>query len=729
MAAMRLFFWLILIGIGGGGTAAIAADAPATTAPAAAAYPATPRGTVVETLFGVAVADPYRWLEDDRRSNAAVANWVTAQNAATRTYLDALPGRAAWARQLAVVQDYDRVGLPRKAGGRYFYLRGRGGAAQPKLYVRTGLDGAERPLLDPATWPPVGVAADDAAADGSAALAEWAPAPDGRHLAYAIQADGSDWRILRIVDVRTAAVLADTLRWVKFSTIGWTRDGRGFFYSRYPAPPPEEVYRAENRGHSLWYHRLGTDQAADVRVTGLPEDPAWSHHAQVTDDGRFLLVRSFAGTDDRHALTLYRLRGGDVGPPLRLVGNRDHRWQLVGNRGDRLIFLTSLGAARGRLVTIDARDPATIRELLPEGERVLDSAARVGDRIILAYLDDPDADVRLIALDGRAKGALRLGELGTASGFAGRAHDAETFFAFASFTRPASIYRYDVDTGTARLFAAPAPTFDPAAYVVQQRSYAARDGTRIPIYIVARRDVLDRGGAPTLLYGYGGFAQVQTPGFMPMRMAWVAQGGVFALASIRGGGEFGAAWHDAGRLRNKQTSFNDFIDAGEFLMADGITAPGRLAIAGRSNGGLLVGAVVNQRPDLFAAALPGVGVMDMVLFDRFTAGRYWIDDYGDPAVEGDFRNLYAYSPYHNIRSGQDYPAILVSTADTDDRVVPAHSFKYAAALQAAAIGGKPHLIRIESRAGHGAGRPADKATAEWVDQLAFVAAHTGLIAK
>jgi prolyl oligopeptidase len=686
---------------------------------AAVSYPETERVGVVDPQFGVEVADPYRWLEDDVRVNPKVADWVSRQNAATDAYLAGLPARAAFAKRMTSLFDYERFGTPRKAGNRYFYTRNDGLQAQSVLYVREGLTGEGRPLIDPNGW----------AKDGATALGEWEPSPDGKYLLYAVQDGGTDWRIVRVLDVATGKDASDEIRWVKFSGLTWAKDGSGFFYSRFPEPAEGAKFQSLNQDHAVYFHRLGTTQKADTLIHATSDRPKLNHSAQVTDDGKYLLVTSSEGTDERFGLTLYPLNKRGAGKPVKLVSDFANNWEYVTNKGSQFIFLTNQGAPRQRLVRMDIKRRMAPVELVAESSGTLVGASAVGARIILSYLGDAKSDARMVTMDGKPAATITLGAIGSASGFGGKPGDPETFYAFSSFARPTTIYRLDTVTGKSSVFAEPKLTFNPDDFSVEQHFYASKDGTRVPMFVIAKKGVDRSGGSPTLLYGYGGFNISMTPGFSPTRLAWVDKGGVLAIANLRGGGEYGKAWHDAGRLSNKQNVFDDFIAAGEYLIAKGITKKDGLAIEGRSNGGLLVGAVVNQRPDLFAAALPGVGVMDMLRFDRFTAGRYWVDDYGYPNREQDFRTLLSYSPYHNIRTGVSYPAIMVTTADTDDRVVPGHSFKYTAALQAADIGSKPHLIRIETRAGHGSGKPTDKVIAEFADMYAFIAAHTGLDVK
>jgi prolyl oligopeptidase len=680
-------------------------------------YPHTRAVELIDPQFGEAIADPYRWLENDVRTDPEVRNWVTEQNSVTETYLKSLPGRDVFQSRIKTLINFERFGNPRKGGSHYFYTRNDGLQNQSVLWVRDGLKGVPRVLIDPNLW----------AKDGATALAEWQPSDDGRHLLYAIQDGGTDWRTLRILDVASGKTLEDEVKWVKFSGLAWKKDGSGFFYSRFAEPASGAAFQSLNVNQTLYFHALGTPQSADLKIYASPDHPRWNHAAQVTDDGRYLLVTTSEGTDDRYALHVAALDGGPI--KLRsLVEGLDHDWDLAGSVGSKFYFKTNMDAPRARLVTLDVskKRPKPV-EVVGQTADTLVGASLVGNRMILAYLGDAKSEAELRELDGRPVGPVQLPTIGTAAGFGGRGGDSETFYSFSSFAIPPTIYRFDTATGKAEVFAQPKVAFNPDDYQTVQHFYLSKDGTRVPMFVVRRKDT--RPGAPALLYGYGGFNVSQTPGFSATRLSWLEQGGVLAIANLRGGGEYGKDWHDAGRLARKQNVFDDFIAAGEYLIAQGITKKGKLAIQGGSNGGLLVGAVVNQRPDLFAAALPAVGVMDMLRFNRFTAGRYWVDDYGDPGKEADFRVLRAYSPYHNIRKGSDYPAILVTTADTDDRVVPGHSFKYAAALQASDIGTKPHLIRIETRAGHGSGKPTDKIIAEGADQWAFIAKWTGMEVK
>ena len=674
------------------------------------AYPETATGTEVEARHGISAPDPYRWLEADVRTDARVAAWVEAQNKVTSAYLAALPGRETIRERLTQLFDYERFGVPRVKGGLQFFTRNSGLQNQSVLYVQKA--GTEpRVLIDPNPW----------AKDGATALAEWEPSPDGKLLAYAVQDGGTDWRTIKLRDVATGKDLPDVIEWSKFGRVAWKKDGSGFYYSRFPESTGPK-YLAISLNQKVYFHKLGTPQAADQLIFETPDHPKRGHFAQVTDDGRWLLIITSEGTDDRYEVRIADIAKGEA--PRALVTGLDHDWSLAGSQGDTLYFRTNKDAPRGRIVTMNALTGA-IAELVPEGAATLNSASLVGKRLVVETLEDAKSVARLHALDGKPLGVVPLPGIGSAAGFES-SDDGITYFAFSSFATPGSIWRYDAGSNRAEVVRQAKVGFNPDDYVVTQIFYTSKDGTKVPMFVTHRKDLDLSKPHPALLYGYGGFNISLTPGFSPTRLVWMEMGGIFVQANLRGGGEYGAAWHDAGRLLKKQNVFDDFIAAGEALVARGLTTPQQLAIQGGSNGGLLVGAVTNQRPDLFAAALPAVGVMDMLRYANWTAGRYWVDDYGDVQKPEYFQYNLGYSPYHNVKGGKDYPAILVTTADTDDRVVPGHSFKYAAALQAAAIGEKPHLIRIETRAGHGSGKPTDKIIAEAADLWAFAGYWTGL---
>ncbi|MBZ6379114.1 S9 family peptidase [Pacificimonas flava] len=678
-------------------------------------YPETRAEDVSETRFGTVVEDPYRWLENDVREDEEVAAWVAAQNKVTQAYLSDLPGRETFAKRLRALIDYERYSLPEAAGGRTIFTYNPGLLNQPRLMTQGPDDAEAKVLLDPNDW----------SEDDTVALGGYALSPDGAKLVYAEQDGGSDWRTVKVVDAATGRTTSDIVEWVKFSNLSWDGSGDGFFYSRFARPEQGQEFQSLNLDQKVYYHRLGTPQSDDRLVYETPAEPKLSHTAQTTHDGRYLIIYSSEGTDERYQVHVIDLASDDLAP-VTLIGARENNWAYAGNRGSEIYFLTNLDAPRQRVVRLDMSDPAAQPvQIVGQDDAVLEQAALKRDTLVLAYLSDVKSELRTFALDGTPLGAVDLPGIGQAY-LGGEEGDGELFYGFTSFTVPPRIYRYDVEAKASEIWREPDVPFDPDAFVAEQQFYTSKDGTRVPMFVVRRADLDSGKPAPTLLYGYGGFNVSVLPAFSTTRLAWIEQGGVVAIANIRGGGEYGKAWHDAGRLQNKQNVFDDFIAAAEHLIETGVTSSEQLAIQGGSNGGLLVGAVTNQRPDLFAAALPAVGVMDMVRFDQFTAGRYWVDDYGYPDREADFKTLYAYSPYHNIGGDTDYPAILVTTADTDDRVVPGHSFKYTAALQAAEIGPDPHLIRIETRAGHGSGKPVDKVIEEYADVWAFAAAHTGL---
>ncbi len=698
-------------------SAAYADDAAMAEVVAGLAYPQTKTVPVVDEQFGVKVADPYRWLEDDVRVNPAVADWVKAQNAVTDKYLETLPGKELLAARMKKLFDYERFGLPEKAGSNYFFTKNDGLQNQSVLYARAGLAGKDRMLIDPNAW----------AKDGATALDSWVPSKDGKLLAYSIQDGGTDWRIIRVLDVKTGQPLADEIKWAKFTNISWVGN-EGFLYSRFAAPQEGAAFQQLNYNQTVYYHKIGTPQSEDRQVYATPDRKELGHSAEVTHDGKWVLITSSAGTDEKYELNLIPLGKKRDWKASPLVKGLEHDWNLVEGIGNTLYFVTNKGAPKLKVVSVNVAAKAPVfTDVIPERAETLSRAQIVGDRLVLSYLKDAASMAVVTDLAGKPVQQIALNAIGTASGFSGKPGNSETFYGFSSFNQPGAVYRFDSKTGKSTPFAQPKLSYNPADFVVTQVFYPSKDGTQIPMFIVHKKGLdLSKGGAPTLLYGYGGFNISQTPSYSATRMAWIQSGGIFALANLRGGGEYGKPWHDAGRLQNKQNVFDDFAAAGEYLIAKGYSAKGKLAIEGRSNGGLLVGAAVNQRPDLFAAGHAAVGVMDMVRFDRFTAGRYWVDDYGYPNKEADFKTQMSYSPYHNIKSGVAYPALIVSTADTDDRVVPGHSFKYTAALQAADTGDKPKIIRIETRAGHGSGKPTDKLIDEYSDIYAFLAKWTGL---
>ncbi|MDX1380765.1 MAG: prolyl oligopeptidase family serine peptidase, partial [Xanthomonadales bacterium] len=691
---------------------------------AAIDYPQTETVDHVDVYHGTEVADPYRWLEQDIRESDQVENWVERQNALAFQYLESLPGRDAVLRRTRQLYDYERYGIapPRheehffeRHGGRYYAFRNDGLRNQSVLEVRDTVDGEPRVLIDPNTW----------SEDGTVALAQVSFSPDGRWMGYGIQESGSDWRTWRFVDLETAEHVDDELSWIKFTDLAWRPDGSGFYYGRYPRPAEGEAFTSLNTDHRLMFHAMGTDESDDRVVHERPDQPEWSFSADVTGDGRWLVIATSKGTDDRNRLELLELADPSASL-VTVVDGFEAEYDYVTQHDGMLLFKSTEDAPRGRVL---AYEPASDewREVIGQRDAVLRDIERVGQHVVAEWQRDARSEISVHALDGAHVRDVALPGIGTATGFEGKADSPETFYLFSSFNQPPTVYRYDVASGGSEVIASAEVDFDPEAYVVKQVFYTSKDGTRVPMFIVHREGIALDGSHPTLLYGYGGFNSSQLPKFDPSRIAWLEMGGIYAVANLRGGGEYGEEWHKAGTRLQKQNVFDDFIAAGEYLVAENYTSPEHLAVYGRSNGGLLVGAVINQRPDLFAAALPQVGVMDMLRFQNFTAGRYWTDDYGSSDNPEEFEALYAYSPYHNIREGVEYPAVLVTTGDTDDRVVPGHSFKYIARLQQALPDGSPPaLIRVDRNTGHADGKPTELIIREYADQWAFIAHHTGL---
>lgn len=687
--------------------------------------PMTKRIDHVDEYHGTVVPDPYRWLETDVRESKEVAEWVGAQNRHTFTFLEAIPERDRINQRLTRLWNFEKYGTPFKAGGRIYFHKNNGLQNQYVLYMQESLDAEPQVLIDPNTW----------SEDGTIALAGTAFSDDGRYVAYSVQDGGTDWRIWRIMEIASRKILEDELRWIKFNTPAWTPDGQGFFYARFPEPEEGAQFQNLNLNHAVYYHRVGRPQAEDVLVFHRPDHPDWGYHCTVTEDGRYLVITAAVGTDDRYRI-FYKDLHDPLAAPVSLIPTFDNEYSFIGNDGPVFYFQTDLGAPRKRVIAVDLRqvpveldlprnegEPAPAiphRELIPEQAEAIVDVSLIGNLFVVETLKDAVTQISLYRTNGQFLRNIDFPGIGSASGFAGRQNDTETFYSFSSFDTPPSIYQYDLYSGESKLIRRAEVDFNPEHYQVQQVFYQSKDGTRVPMFIAHKRGLKLDGTNPTLLYGYGGFNIPLSPSFSISRLAWMEMGGVFAMANLRGGGEYGLEWHKAGTKLQKQNVFDDFIAAAEWLIANQYTSPKKLAIQGGSNGGLLVGACMTQRPDLFGACLPSVGVMDMLRFHKFTAGRYWVDDYGSSDHPEEFQALYAYSPYHNIKPGTCYPATMVLTADTDDRVVPGHSFKFAAALQAAQSCDNPILIRIETRAGHGAGTPTSKTIEELTDQWSFL---------
>ena len=672
-------------------------------------YPEAPRSDTVEDYHGTKVADPFRPLEDP--DAPATRAWIEAENKVTAAFLDAIPRRESIKARLTALWNYERFGVPWKEGGRYFYSRNSGLQNQAVLYTAPALDAEPVILLDPNAL----------SKDGTVALSGTAVSHDGTLLAYGLADAGSDWQEWRVRDVATGADRDDRIRWVKFSGVAWTRDGRGFFYSRFPEPKAGDDLKGVNEDQKVYFHALGTPQSDDTLVYERPDHKKWYFHVEVTDDGAYLLITVSKGTAHKNRVYVKALDDPKAAI-VELIDYFDDEYSFIDNDGPVFWFKTDRDAPRGRVLAIDLRDPkpASWKDVIPQAEATLGGVDVVGDRFLASYLKDARTQVKVFGLDGAFVREVELPGPGTASGFGGRRSDAETFYAFTSFTTPAAVYRYSVADGASTVFKRPKVAFDPADYETTQFFYESKDGTRIPMFLSHKKGLARDAATPTLLYGYGGFNIALTPSFSVSNLVWMELGGIYAQANLRGGGEYGEAWHQAGTKRKKQNVFDDFISAAEWLVAHKYTRSNRLAISGGSNGGLLVGACLTQRPDLFGAALPAVGVMDMLRFLKFTIGWAWVDDYGSSDDPELFATLRAYSPLHNLKPGTCYPPTLITTADHDDRVVPAHSFKFAAALQEAQACNHPVLIRIETKAGHGAGKPTTKIIEEAADRWAFL---------
>ncbi|HEY1173084.1 MAG TPA: prolyl oligopeptidase family serine peptidase [Verrucomicrobiae bacterium] len=671
-------------------------------------YPRTVKTNVVETLNGVSVADPYRWLEDD--NSAATKAWVEAQNKVTFEYLEKLPARQKLKERLTELWNYERYGVPFKEGNRYFYTRNDGLQNQSVLYVAETLEAEPRVLLDPNTL----------SKDGTVSLSGYTISDDGNLMAYGLSSGGSDWQEWKVRDVRTGKDLEDELKWVKFSGASWTKDGKGFFYSRYDAPKEGEQLKGVNYFQKLYFHRIGTKQSEDTLVYDRPDEKEWGFGGSVTEDDRYLAIHVWQGTSPKNRFFYQDLqaKGSKV---VELLKENDASYDFIGNVGTVFYFLTDLNASRGRLIAIDITKPerANWQEVIPQAWDTLRSVSFVNNQFVAQYLKDARSVVKVFSREGKQEREVELPGIGTAGGFGGERGDTETFYFFSGYTMPGTIYRYDLKTGNSTVFREPKVKFNPAEFETKQVFFTSKDGTRVPMFITHKKGLKLDGANPTYLYGYGGFNISLTPSFALTMIAWMERGGVYAVANLRGGGEYGEDWHQAGTKLKKQNVFDDFIGAAEWLVANKYTRPDKLAIAGGSNGGLLVGACMTQRPDLFGVALPAVGVLDMLRFHKFTIGWAWQSDYGSPDKAEEFQALYAYSPYHNLRQGTKYPSTLITTGDHDDRVVPAHSFKFAARLQEYHRGDSPVLIRVETKAGHGAGKPTAMLIEEAADRLAF----------
>jgi prolyl oligopeptidase len=692
--------------------------------PIVAKYPPARRDELVDTLHGVAVPDPYRWLEDPDAPETRA--WIDAQNRISAEFLAGAPGRDAIAKRLERLWNYEKISVPTRKGDGYFYSFNTGLQNQSVIHwitvddARTrALDANAKIVIDPNTL----------SADGTVAISTASASEDGRLFAYGLSRSGSDWIDIHVRDVETGEDLPDHVRWVKFSAISWRKDGSGFFYSRYPEPREDTKLQDVNRLHQLWFHAIGTAQADDVLIYERPDQPTWGFAGGVTDDDRYLVISVWEGSSEKNGVFYRDLSAS--GPIVELFRDFDAAYSVVHNEGSVFYVVTDKDAPRKRIVTVDVASasgtgPIELHEVVPEQDATLQSATAAGERLVLEFLENAKSKLEIRSLGGRLERIVDVPALGSVHSISARREDTEFFYSASSFIVPPTVYRYDAVTGVQTSFRQPRVEFDPTRFEVEQVFYSSKDGTRVPMFLAHRKGIARDGKRPVYLYGYGGFNIPITPAFSVPHLVWMELGGIYAIPNLRGGGEFGEAWHLAGTKLTKQNVFDDFIAAAEWLIAEKYTSPQRIAISGRSNGGLLVGACMVQRPDLFGAALPAVGVLDMLRFHKFTIGWAWTSDYGSADDPDEFRALHAYSPYHNVKAGTHYPATLVTTADHDDRVVPGHSFKFTAALQAAQRGPAPILIDIETKAGHGAGKPTSKRIEEWVDAWSFLVRIFGL---
>jgi prolyl oligopeptidase len=679
-------------------------------------YPQTRKEDVVDVLHGVKIADPYRWLEDDNSEETKA--WVKAQNEVTFGYLKKLPRREAIQKRLQELWNYERVGMPFERGGRWFYSYNSGLQNQSVLMTADALEAKAAVLLDPNTM----------SKDGTTSLSDYEPSEDGKLLAYGVSEAGSDWNTIRVRDISSGRDLDDVVRWVKFSGVSWLKDGSGFFYSRYDEPKAGAALTAKNEFHKLCFHKLGTPQSDDQIVYERKDEPKWGFGGHVTEDGEYVIISVWLGTEPKNRL-FYKKAAADA-RVVELLNDYDARYEFIDNDGPVFYFRTDLNAPCFQVIAIDTRKPERKhwRIVVPEVPKVLlEEVSTVGGQMFCQYLRDAKTEVKCYDLSGKLLRDVKLPGIGSAGGFGGHRTDTSTFYTFTGFTEPGAIYRMDLKTGESTLWRKPEVKFDGAAYETEQVFYKSKDGTQVPMFIVHKKGLRRDGATPTLLYGYGGFNINMVPAFSVSRAVWLEMGGIFAMPNLRGGGEYGREWHQTGIKLGKQNVFDDFIAAAEWLIANKYTSREKLAIQGGSNGGLLVGACMTQRPELYAAALPAVGVLDMLRFEKFTIGWGWKSDYGSVENKAEFKALLKYSPYHNLKPGTRYPATLVTTSDHDDRVVPAHSFKFAALLQESqAKDGPPTLIRIETSAGHGAGTALNKMIEKVADEWAFLADRLGM---
>jgi prolyl oligopeptidase len=672
-------------------------------------YPVSKETEDAENFFGIEVKDPFRWLENSNSEDTKA--WIKAQNEVTFGYLEQLEIRDKLKERITKLWDYEKFSIPFKKGDRYFYFKNNGLQNQSVLYTLNSLDDEPKLLLDPNTL----------SADGTVALSSLAISDDGNLMAYGLATGGSDWKEYQVKNIATGEDLEDCLKWIKFSGASWTKDNQGFFYSRYDEPNEETFLEDINYYQKLYYHRLGTEQASDILIYHRPDRKEWGFNGSVTEDGRYLIISVWLGTDSKNLVFYKDLENSDA-EVIELISEFEASYSFIERDNNIFWFRTDLDSPKGKVIAIDLNNPvkSNWQTIIPEAEETLEGVGLLNNQFVTNYLKNAQSKIKTFALDGTFVSEIELPGIGSIAGYSGKRYDTESFVSFTSFTTPNTIYRYDTVTRKSSIFRQPTVDFNPDDYVTKQVFYSSKDGTLIPMFITHKKGLQLDGNNSTLLSAYGGFNISLTPSFSIGSLVWMELGGVYAVANLRGGGEYGEAWHQAGMKEKKQNVFDDFIAAAEWLINNKYTSSAKLAIAGGSNGGLLVGACMTQRPELFAAALPAVGVMDMLRFHKFTIGWAWCAEYGSPENEGEFQTLYSYSPLHNLTSDTKYPATLITTADRDDRVVPAHSFKFAAALQKAHKGNNPVLIRIETKAGHGAGKPTTKKIEEIADMWAFL---------
>ena len=672
-------------------------------------YPTVSKSEQVDNYHGMAIADPYRALEDP--DTDVTKAWVEAQNQVTFSYLNEIPAREKIKQRLTKLWDYEKYGTPFKEGESYFYFKNDGLQNQSVLYTLPTLESEPRVLLDP----------NQLSEDGTVALSGIAISENGQLLAYGLSSSGSDWQEWKVRDIATGEDLQDHLQWIKFSGAAWTHDHQGFFYSRYDEPNEKTKLEDVNYYQKLYYHKLGTQQSEDILIYHRSDEKEWGFGGNVTEDGKYLIISIWLGTDSKN-LVFYKDLTNLNSEIIELINQFAADYSFIDNDDHIFYFRTDLNAPKGRVIAIDTKKPTSenCQEIIPQAVETLESVGILNNQFVADYLQDAHSQIKIFDLKGNFIREVELPGIGSASGFGGKRHDPETFYSFTSFTTPGTIYHYDMKTGKSEIFRQPKVDLNADEYETKQVFYESKDGTKVPMFITHKKGIKLDGNNPTYLYGYGGFNISLTPSFSVSLLIWLEMGGVYAVPNLRGGGEYGEEWHQAGMKLQKQNVFDDFITAAEWLIANNYTKPAKLAIGGGSNGGLLVGACMTQRPDLFGAALPAVGVMDMLRFHKFTIGWAWVAEYGSSENAAEFTNLYAYSPLHNLKPGIAYPPTLIITADHDDRVVPAHSFKFAAALQAAHGGDAPVLIRIDMKAGHGAGKPTAKIIEEAADKWGFL---------